>query len=181
LFLGVSNYLIYIYIYIDPTLPFDWAFEPNIFQIYFCLSWFYHPIYRLYLIWLKHSIKTNSKSFSINCFKYTIALNIYSQDSKVIYTLISYLFHFTYNLITLVNSLNTNLYCVPPLILLFVSFIIFFVSNDLIKERLLTHYKNRCILTRVYSTRYCRHASNLTRVFGDTCQIVQPSKMDTCI
>jgi hypothetical protein len=43
------------------------------------------------------------------------------------------------------------------------------------------HYKNACNLTRVYSTRYCRHASNLTRVFGDTCQIVWPSKMDTCI
>jgi hypothetical protein len=43
------------------------------------------------------------------------------------------------------------------------------------------HYKNTSILTRVYSTRYCRHASNLTRVFGDTCLIVQPSQIDTCI
>jgi len=44
---------------------------------------------------------------------------------------------------------------------------------------LFSHYKNRCSLTRVYSTRYCRHASNLTRVTSDTCQIVQASKMDT--
>jgi hypothetical protein len=36
-----------------------------------------------------------------------------------------------------------------------------------------THYKNRWSLTRVYSTRYCRHASNLTRVTSNTCQIVQ--------
>jgi hypothetical protein len=43
------------------------------------------------------------------------------------------------------------------------------------------HYKNTSILTCVYSTRYCRHASNLTRVFGDTCLIVQPSQIDTCI
>jgi hypothetical protein len=41
------------------------------------------------------------------------------------------------------------------------------------------HYKNRWSLTRVYSTRYCRHASNLTRVTSNTCQIVQASKMDT--
>jgi hypothetical protein len=43
------------------------------------------------------------------------------------------------------------------------------------------HYKNFTILTHVYSTGYYRHASNLTRVLGDTCQIVTYSQLDACM